>query len=223
MAIDQKAIADTIFGGQGWNTTTLVLPDFDWNLPDQEYRDRWFKRDVAAARQMLRAAGVPEGFELEMVHLQLVPDWTTAGELVIAQLKEIGINARLRPVDAAGWNEQQAGRGEYLAYHGPPQPQASASADLRIRFRSGGSRNSSRITDARLDEMIDRQATLVRDVEGRKRLLQDIQRHLLEQGYIIPTWGSQVLSARWPWVKNYRLLNQPSNEPDIFAYTWIDK
>src|SRR5581483_9108075 len=126
--------------------------------------------------------------------------------------KEAGINGRLKQVDAAAWNEQQAGRGDYQAYHGPPQPQSSANADLRIRFHSGGSRNASKINDPKLDDMIDKQSAMVRDPAARKQALMDLQRYILDQGYIIPTWGNQSPSAYWPWLKNFRLKNQPSNE-----------
>src|SRR5206468_1339778 len=59
MAIDFNQIKDTVWYGDGYYSTTLQLPGFDWNLPDQEYATKWLKRDVAGAKQLLTAAGFP--------------------------------------------------------------------------------------------------------------------------------------------------------------------
>src|SRR5439155_10309493 len=47
MAIDYKQIQDTAFNGDGWYTTTIAVPDFDWELPEDEFKSKWLKRDVA--------------------------------------------------------------------------------------------------------------------------------------------------------------------------------
>jgi ABC-type transport system substrate-binding protein len=223
LALDVKQIQDTAFSGDGWNYTTLALPGLDWNLPDEEYTSKWFKRDVNGAKQMLAAAGAPSPFELEIVHLNLDPTWDAAAELALAQLKEAGVNARLKIVDLPTWNAFQSGQSEVLAYHGPPQPQSTVTADLRIRFRTGGSRNPSKISDPKLDAMIDQQSTMVRDPDARKKLIMDIQRYLMEQGHLIPVWGSVTVGGRWGWLQDFRDQGQPSNDPEPFNYLWLDK
>jgi ABC-type transport system substrate-binding protein len=223
MAVDVKQIQDTVYDGDGWNQTTLQLPGFDWVLPDAEFTSRWFKRDVAAARQLLTQAGITQPIELELVNLQLLPAYLANAELTIAQLKDIGVNGKIRLVDIPGWNTQQAGQGDYQGYHGPVQTQISANADLRLRYFTRGNRNASKVSDPRLDDMINRQAVMARDPAGRKNALMEIQRYLMDQGYLIPVWGSAQPTGRWPWVKNWRPLGQPQSEPEPFNYVWIDK
>jgi peptide/nickel transport system substrate-binding protein len=225
MAVAVDQIRKGAFDGDGWNTTTLALPDFDWNLPDDEYTNKWFKRDVEGGRRLLAAAGVRVPIDLELVHLPLDPAWTAAAELTLAQLKDIGVNARLRVVDQQTFNapQTQSGESDYEGFHVPPQPQTTLTADLRIRFKTGGSRNASKISDAKLDDMIEKQAAMVRDPDGRQRLVMDIQRYILDQGHTIPIWGAVQVSGRWPWLKNYRNLGQPSSEHDPFVYMWLDK
>src|SRR5262249_36631591 len=148
-------------------------------------------------------------FELELVCLPLFPSWQTAAELTLAQLKEVGVNGRLRLVDLTGWNTVSTAQGDYQGWHGPLTTQSSATADLRIRFTPQGSRNPGKVNDPKLVDLIEKQATLARDPAARKNALMDIQRYLLDQGYAIPIWGSAQVTGQWPWVKNWRPYGQP--------------
>jgi ABC-type transport system substrate-binding protein len=223
MAIDFNQIKDTAWYGDGIYATTLQLPGFDWNLPDSEYETKWLKRDVAGAKQLLSAAGFPASFNLEFVFLKLLPEWQSAAELTIAQLKDLGVTGTLKIVDIPGWNTNQAGQGDYQAYHGPVQTQSSANADLRLRYFTKGNRNASKISDPKLDDMITKQSVMARDPEGRKKALMDIQRYLMDQGYLIPIWGYAQPIGRWPWFMNFRDVGQPQSDPEPYAYAWLNK
>jgi peptide/nickel transport system substrate-binding protein len=223
IAVDRQQIFDTAMDGDGWWTTMIQFPDLSYNLPEDEFKTKWFKRDVAQAKQLLAAAGVQTPLEVEFLHLQFQQNWTAAAELTMAQLKEIGVNGRLKIQDAAAWTVSQTGQGDYQAYHGPLLPPASTNADLYQRFYSGGGRNPSKTKDPTLDKMIDQQAVMSRDPEGRKKLLMDIQRYILDQAYVTAIWGSQTPFVMWPWFKNYRVVGQRSGDNEPLIWVWLDK
>jgi peptide/nickel transport system substrate-binding protein len=223
MAVDRQQIIETAFDGAGWFSTMLKVPDFSYVVPEDELKTKWFKRDVAAAKQLLAAAGVQTPFEVELYHLQFVQNWTAAAELTIAQLKEIGVNARLKVVDTTIWSTQQAGQGEYQAYHGAILAGSSANADLYQRYYSGGSRNPTKTKDPQLDRMIDAQAVMARDPDGRKKALLDIQRYLLDQAYATSIWSYVSFYANWPWMHGYRVIVQNTGDHEPLTWVWLDK
>jgi ABC-type transport system substrate-binding protein len=89
-------------------------------------------------------------------------------------------------VDSTVFRETVFARGQFDMYIGRPASYGSASAQLFAQDRSGGPQNQYGLKDNQLDDLIDRQATLSRDPEGRKRLLLDIQRRILDLGYRLP-------------------------------------
>ena len=70
--------------------------------------------------------------------------------------------------------------------------------------------------------MIDKQAVLSRDPEGRKKILQDIQRYLLEEVPYAFLLTSIRTSGYWNLVKDFSLGN-PTGESSQFDYVWLDK
>src|SRR5262249_24289902 len=93
-------------------------------------------------------------------------------------------------------------------------------ADLAPRFRTGGARNMSKLSDAQLDMLIDAQQVEVRDQEKRKQLYMQIQRRIIELAALIPLQGSVSGEAVWPFVKNYALNR--SSEYDNHSSTGLE-
>jgi peptide/nickel transport system substrate-binding protein len=225
MAVDRQLIWDTIFDGEGWWTTMIQFPDFSYNVPEEEFKTKWFKRDVAMAKKLLADAGVAPSLAVEFTFLQFQQSWTDAADLTISQLKEIAVNGRLKAAEAGGgWTMQiQSGTGEYQAYHGPLLPASSTNADLFQRFHSTGVRNPSKTRDRQLDKMIEKQAVMSRDPDGRKKALLEIQRYILDQAFVTSIQGSQSPFAQWPWLKNYRIQGQPGGDHEPVNWIWLDK
>src|SRR5216110_1643221 len=89
LAIDRRAIYQAETAGMG-------KPTGNWINPDVQYAIEWpeFERNVDKARQLLREAGYPNGFNVDWV--TPLPSFYSRGERVIAQLREIGIRGRLQ-------------------------------------------------------------------------------------------------------------------------------
>jgi peptide/nickel transport system substrate-binding protein len=229
-AIDRQAALDTVFEGLGFLSAGVPMPSWDWYLPDAEIQ-QLHKRDVAKAKQLLAEAGFPNGQglpEIEFYHLKFSDDWTAAAELAMAQLKEVGINGKIKVYpDPSNWAIQilNGGNKEVMAWHGPMNlTTASANFDLLSKYVGGGARNGAGLDDPTLNDMIRKQATLVRDPDGRKKLLQDIQRRIIDLAVYQNTGGASATAyAYWGYVKNVRAANQPTNEQDFVRWLWLDK
>jgi hypothetical protein len=98
-----------------------------------------------------------------------------------------------------------------------------AGLKVPVMSHSTGTGNPSKTRDPQLDALIEKQAVVARDPEGRKRALQEIQRYRLDQAYVTSVWGSQSAFAQWPWLKNYRIAGQPGCDHEPINWMWVDK
>jgi ABC-type transport system substrate-binding protein len=141
-------------------------------------------------------------------------------QVVKQQLLEIGLNITLRPVDTATFTRLVFTERSHTVAFGVGSPAVSTNGDLYITHHSMGTQNRSNLNDPQLDAMIDRQASMVRDVEGRKRLLLEIQRYVINNAHLIPVYGVYEERVRWKHVRDWAvtpLMHEP------FVAMWIDK
>lgn len=100
-AIDRQSIMDFLSGGRGTPIGSSIYPKLTkYFLP--ELAD-YYAYDPAKAKTLLAEAGYPDGFEMTItVSSNYQPHLDTA-EVVVQQLRAIGVNATVQPVDAATW------------------------------------------------------------------------------------------------------------------------
>jgi ABC-type transport system substrate-binding protein len=94
-ALDRDAMNSAMYDGQGepmWGFFAKGSPWHDASL------ENYYKRDVAKAKSLLAAAGVPNlSFD---VYFPPGADGTRAAEILQSQLKEVGITITLKPAQA---------------------------------------------------------------------------------------------------------------------------
>src|SRR5262249_12636842 len=173
-AIDRKAILDTIFLGKAELSTGFSLPDASWKIPDAELA-RLYARDVAGAKQLLQQAGKESGLSFKI----LTPTYqqnqfVTVAELIQANLKDAGINTTIETADTATHSTRQANDQHDILL--AVASGGSPNAWLSIRYYTDGSQNYAKFSNKDLDKLIDQQAVMIKDTEGRKKVLLDIQR-----------------------------------------------
>ena len=100
-ALDRQAIIDGAMFGQG----TVIGTHFAPHHPAYVDLTGLYPRDLDKAKALLAEAGYPDGFEAT---LKLPPPTYArrGGEIVAAQLREIGIELEIIPVEWAQWLEQ---------------------------------------------------------------------------------------------------------------------
>jgi peptide/nickel transport system substrate-binding protein len=217
-AIDRQQIIDTVWNGQGWLSVGFHLPDLSWAIPEAEMKLLW-KRDVTSARTLLAEAGFAGGFDLDITVANYGTGFLSIGELVAAQLKESGINARLRVVEPAV-RTQLLTTGEFGILISPSQPYATTNGELSGRWQSTSPNNILRVRNAALDDLINRQYSLRNEAERRKLVL-DIQRLLIDEAFYFHIFTSSQLLMLWPYVKDYAPAG--ATDPARFTPVWIDK
>jgi peptide/nickel transport system substrate-binding protein len=221
-AIDPRTIIDTAYGS-GWMSVGFAMPSVEWALPQDEIAGL-YKRDLPGARQLLKEAGMENGFDFTFSVHNINPSYVSAGELIVAQLKEANIRATTKPVDAATYSGQVQGRGDFEAFLGSSNGAPSADAALSGQYHSKGSRNITKVNDPKLDQMIERQSTLGRNPDERKKALLEIQRYILDQAYLHQIQSFESPTVVQPYLRDYFPgFGSLQTEPDKWSIVWLDK
>jgi len=97
-ALDRKAVIDGASNGLGLPIGSHVSP----NNPDYVDLVNTYPHDVAKAKEYLAAAGLPDGFKAT-IKLPPVPYARLGGEVIAAELRNVGINLEIIPVEWADW------------------------------------------------------------------------------------------------------------------------
>jgi peptide/nickel transport system substrate-binding protein len=217
-AIDKQAIMDTLFSGQAWYYPGVPMPSEDYYLPEAEAK-QLHRQDLEAARQLLaQAGGAPP--ELEIYALGFGTTYKDTAELIQADLKKIGVNTRIKLSESnAAFTQIVVTEGNFdlaVSTAGP----VSTNAELYRRYHSTATQNAAVVKDPAFDAMIDKQATLVKDPEGRKKLLLDIQRYIITNAQALHLLGTIAPSLRWKYVQDFFYV---TNMEETFTRLWLDK
>jgi peptide/nickel transport system substrate-binding protein len=218
-AVDEQQIIDTVLDGKGWYYPGVFMPRDDYYLPEAEVRDLR-KRDVAAAKRLLAEAGIAPGTSFEALVNQARESTLDAAQLVKAQLAEVGVGLELKVVDSVtygriAWQEH----GHTIGFSAISLT-VSANTDLPVVHHSAGTQNPSALRDAALDAMIERQAAMTRDAEGRKKSLQDVQRYIINSAHNIVLYGVDSQLLHWKYVREWP---QMTVSDESWLTVWLDK
>jgi ABC-type transport system substrate-binding protein len=218
-AIDKQAIASTIYNGKAWYFAGVRMPRKDFYLPEADVL-ALYKQDQAAARQLLTQANATNLPEFEIYALGFGNTYKDAAELVQADLAKVGIKTRIKVSDSnTAWTAAMFVDGTFDIAVGAYTP-ISPNADLFANYLGSAVRNPTKIKDAALDAKINQQAVMVKDPEGRKKILLDIQRTIIEQGQFMALVGNQPNVVRWPYLKDFFI---GSSIEEAYTRLWLDK
>ena len=214
-----------------WNSHLAARDSFvsgDWFLDPQgsDFGPNAvnFQYDVAEAKKLLAAAGFADGFELEFRY-PAAPGFnrSTQVEPLFFYFQEIGItvNQNGQTDYTQGYIPQNRdASGEYpgIGYHsitgGVPSLVSPTSALVAEHLPSSGitfhgydsAGTGDKSGDSVLIQILEK-ARLERDVETRKRLVKDAQRHLGGEMHMLPgSGGASTFWMAWPSVENFRVF-----------------
>lgn len=224
-AIDRQEILDTVFFGLGSWLPGIQLPGADYWLPDAELKTI-LKYDPEGAKKLLADAGFASGLNIEVSFPNYGATYQDSVELISAQWKKVGINATIRQIETLQYTGNiLTGQGPFQAYFAPAVSIPTANAALTSKFKTGGGRNVYKYSDPKLDALIDQQFSMSKDPEGRKKILQDIQRITLDAAAVIPIIYGGGYTVWHPYVKNYAkgVSWGFGNEYDHMTRVWLDK
>ncbi len=105
-AIDRQLIIDTLYAPIGEVVCTAPVNPNVWGYHDFGV----IKQDQAKAKELLKEAGYPNGFDMKIQLYSGYNKSTETCEMIVAMLKEVGINATIEVVDNASFNASMGNR-----------------------------------------------------------------------------------------------------------------
>jgi peptide/nickel transport system substrate-binding protein len=198
LAIERDVAIERVVAGQGRLTGPVPTGHGDWPLPPDRLPRR---RDLERAKQLMADAGyageVRTTIKTEAGH----PLLHSLSALMAQQLAEIGIQADVIELDGNSLR-REVGASDFDVYAAEIPFLGDPDSYLSARFHSGGAQNHSTWSSERFDELVDTARQTVSPWE-RKRLYDEAQAHLLDQGPAIWWLARDNLEALHASVREY--------------------
>lgn len=205
-ALDIGLILETVREGMGTQAHGVIPP----GLVSYNREVEPFPYDPDASRRLLAEAGLPNGFECEVLLTSIEGNIRTYMEAIQDQLAAVNIRLKLTRREWSTFR-QMRNRGEFdIAYYNWYADYADADNFLYPLFY--GSRPSNKyFNDSDFDFLLDKAQSTLKQGE-RIELYRLADKRLYEQCAAIFLWHRSVLRVRQPRVHNYQ-------EPVIFNGT----
>ena len=203
-AIDREAISKAAFFGHGsplyGPPTTADSPYYNQDLANS------FSYDPQKAQALLKEAGYPNGFDLEIGVYQGMTIYTTTAQIVQANLKKIGLNASLKLLEWASVVEKKSSGNYDIMVYGVsvklPDPGAYSyyfGAESTYWAKPIGFR------DDRLEDLLAR-GRAATDISVRKQIYHQVEKRLIDLSpWVFINWR-ETAQAFHKNVKGYKQL-----------------
>ena len=183
-AMDRQSIVDGLLLGLG-NASTQIFPEGYFAFDEETGTDS-YPYDVEKAKELMETAGYADGFEFELI-VPTIPNIVQLGEIVQAQLAEIGITANITSVEPAQtadiYYSQQKGQGLVSPWGGRPDP----SLTLALMFGGEGFSNPGRHTTPEVQAAIDK-TQVVQSPEERTAAIKAASAAVTEAALDVPLY-----------------------------------
>ncbi|MEN3110211.1 ABC transporter substrate-binding protein [Uliginosibacterium paludis] len=213
MAIDKKALIETIYQGAG-QAAKNPIPPILWSYNDK-IKDYSF--DAAKAKALLAKAGYKDGFEMELWYLPVQrpynPDGKRMAEMVQADLARIGVTAKLVTYE---WGEyrKRAKNGEHQAvmfgWSGDNGDPDNFFGNLLSCDAVAGGGNFARWCDKDYDALIKKAASTPKQAD-RAKLYEKAQEIVKEEAVWVPIAHSVRFEPVRKSVSGFKMAAVPTN------------
>ena len=161
--VDKQGIIDRAFDGYGIPLGTSMFPSFG-KYYDESLTD-YYTHDVEKAKELLTEAGYPNGFDMTIsVPSNYQPHVDTA-EVIKEQLKDIGVNVTILPVEWGVWLSDVYGAREYQSTITGLTSDNMTARKLLERFGSQIGNNFTNYKNSEYDEILAKAVTSTSDEE----------------------------------------------------------
>jgi len=187
LAVDNNKVTEVAFGELGSRAehhhVSDIHPEY-FALPP-------FKRDIAKAKELLAAAGYPNGIDVP-VPMTVSNGWQKdTAQALVAQWAEAGIRVKLDVLPSVEWNKVWD-KAPFACGDWSHRPLGVMS--LALAYRSGVPWNETRFSNAEFDRLLD-QAEATADVAKRKEIMKRLQTILQEDGPLVQPTFRSIYSA----------------------------
>lgn len=218
MALDRDELNRSVAGGQGlW-----AIPAATAGTYSQEETRKLVRQDLNEAKRLLAEAGFPSGLELEWPIPRTESQANVSMfQLVQAQLKRIGINAVLKPMDLPDQRKKRR-TGDFdfdASIGGTGQLNSDLDSLIYGKYHSTVTGNYVQAKDPELDKLLEASRKEI-DPAKRQDVLKQISMRILEMVWNVDTIYVPRFDAWHPHLKNYG--NHYTDRP-TYRHAWIEK
>ncbi|MDQ3895149.1 MAG: ABC transporter substrate-binding protein [Actinomycetota bacterium] len=166
IAVNRNRLVQTAYQGYGNVTSDVPVPADDPFFPDQIGIR---KQDVARAKQLLAAAGHPNGIDLELFTSQAYGAMVDLAVSFAQIVEPAGIRVKIKqwPADTY-WDQVWLVKPMYTSYYTRRHPNES----LSITYTSNAPWNESKLKSKKLDDLV-AQGLAAKDKDEQQRIYQD--------------------------------------------------
>lgn len=177
-AVNPDEIMDMMADGKGVRIGTSMYPGLK-KYYDEEYAD-YYKQDYEKAKELLKEAGYPDGFDLEITVSSADQPHVDTAQVIAEELKNIGVNVTIKPIEWEAWLEDVYANRDYQStVVGVDASNLSARAMLE-RFTSDASGNFINFKDDEYDKVF-KEAITAADETEQIRLYKEAEGILAEK------------------------------------------
>jgi len=200
--IDRQSIADNSGFTGACTPSVQPFPKGYWAHVDGLEADPALTHDVAAAKQLLTEAGLPNGFSFELSTIAF-PAFGSLAQILQAQFAQIGVQVKINVMDtnaylvARGQGNLQAGLGQFAA--GRPDP----SVFLQMFYTPTGTMNYGKIEFPGVSELYTESLTSTSTEERAgptRKLIENVTR---TGPNVVPICSLQQTFGMQPSVKGF--------------------
>lgn len=176
-ALDRQQILDLAFDGYGTLLGSSMYPAFEKYFDDS--LTDYYPHDVEKAKALLTEAGYPDGFDMTItVPSNYTPHVDTA-QVVVEQLKAVGINAKLELVEWGAWLSDVYSNRQFQSTLSGLDASSMTARAMLSRFESTAKRNFTNYSNAEYDSLY-AQAQTTYDDKAQTALYKQLERNLTE-------------------------------------------
>jgi len=185
----------------------LMRPATEWAMSEAELQKlpgfgKDMEKNRAEAKRLLAEAGYPNGFKVVLKNRNIKIPYQDFAVFVIQEWRKIGVEAEHRPLETAAWFADGRDTASFeLIINGTFNYMDDPDLFLE-RYTTGDPNNWGRFSDPRIDDLFARQ-TRALDPSERKRLVNELEKIVLENAYHIPGLWWRRAVVHWAKVKNY--------------------
>ncbi len=206
LVIDRQKMADLVALGYAEPGNDVpVPPSSPW-----AFTDKVKERDVEKAKQLLAEAGYPDGIDIDLYTAEVYPGMLNFGQVYAQMAADAGIRINLiRVPDDSFWTDTWLKKPALTSSWGARPPVEA----LSIAYRKDADWNETHWYRDDYDLLLD-QANAELDEGKRKKLLQQAQELLSEEGGVIIPYFSSIVSALRKGCTGY----QPNVQVSLIDY-----
>lgn len=173
LAIDRDLINKVVFQGMYEPACGPVSPESA--LAPGRKPSACPKRDVPAAKRLLKQAGVHTPVPVEL-KISTTPEWSRIGQVVQAMAKDAGFAVTLRPTEYATMLEE-TDDGHYTAFNSGWSGRLDPDGNIASFLRTRGAMNAYGLSDPKIDALVERGRTEA-DPAERARIYAELTRRV---------------------------------------------